>query len=36
MCWHLYQWDGAVQVLSPPELEGMVAQHRRSDSPAMP
>lgn len=36
MCWHLYMWGDAVEVISPPELAQMVAGHRRSDFPAMP
>lgn len=36
MCWHLYMWGDAVEVLSPPELTRMVADHRRDDFPSMP
>lgn len=36
MCWHLYMWGDAVEVISPPELVQMVAVHRRSDFPSMP
>lgn len=36
MCWHLYMWGDAVEVLSPPELARMVADHRRGDFPSMP
>lgn len=36
MCWHLYQWGDAVEVLAPPELAEMVADHRRTDFPALP
>jgi len=36
MCWHLYMWGDAVEVISPPELAQMVAGHRRSDFPSMP
>lgn len=36
MCWHLYMWGDAVEVLSPPELAWMVEGHRRSDFPSMP
>lgn len=36
MCWHLYMWGDAVEVISPPELVQMVAMHRRSDFPSMP
>lgn len=36
MCWHLYMWGDAVEVLSPPELARMVADHRRDDFPSMP
>ncbi len=36
MCWHLYMWGDAVEVLSPPELARMVADHRRADFPSLP
>lgn len=36
MCWHLYMWGDAVEVLSPPELARMVAEHRRDDFSSMP
>jgi predicted DNA-binding transcriptional regulator YafY len=36
MCWHLYMWGDAVEVLSPPDLVRMVELHRRSDFPSMP
>ena len=36
MCWHLYAWGDAVEVLAPPELERLVRDHRRSDFPALP
>lgn len=36
MCWHLYMWGDAVEVISPPELAQMIAAHRRSDFPSMP
>lgn len=36
MCWHLYMWGDAVEVLSPPELALMVKEHRRSDFASMP
>lgn len=36
MCWHLYAWGDAVEVLAPPELARLVADHRRSDFPALP
>lgn len=36
MCWHLYMWGDAVEVLSPPDLARMVAEHRRSDFASMP
>jgi hypothetical protein len=31
MCWHLYSWGDAVQVLAPPELAELVHSHRRTD-----
>ena len=31
MCWHLYQWGDAVEVLEPEELREMVEGYRRSD-----
>lgn len=36
MCWHLYMWGDAVEVLSPPELASIVHPHRRSDFQSMP
>lgn len=36
MAWHLYQWGDAVEVLAPASLRAMVAEHRRSDFPALP
>ncbi|NLS25315.1 hypothetical protein S2M10_02790 [Sphingomonas sp. S2M10] len=36
MCWHLYMWGDAVEVLSPPELARMVEKHRRNDFVSMP
>ncbi|MBA4751840.1 MAG: WYL domain-containing protein [Sphingopyxis sp.] len=36
MCWHLYMWGDAVEVLSPPELAEMVRAHQRSDFASMP
>jgi predicted DNA-binding transcriptional regulator YafY len=36
MCWHLYMWGDAVEVLSPPELARMVQDHRRDDFASMP
>lgn len=36
MCWHLYMWGDAVEVLSPPELAQMAEKHRRSDFPSLP
>lgn len=36
MCWHLYMWGDAVEVVSPPALAKMVEGHRRGDFPAMP
>lgn len=36
MCWHLYKWGDAVEVLSPPELARMVVRHSRSDFASMP
>jgi predicted DNA-binding transcriptional regulator YafY len=36
MCWHLYMWGDAVEVLSPPELARMVEDHRRDDFASMP
>lgn len=36
MCWHLYMWGDAVEVLSPPELARMVERHRRADFQSMP
>lgn len=36
MCWHLYAWGDAVEVLAPEPLRVMVAGHRRSDFPALP
>lgn len=36
MCWHLYAWGDAVEVLSPPELARMIHDFRRSDFAALP
>ena len=36
MCWHLYSWGDAVEVVAPERLRTMVAQHRRSDFAALP
>lgn len=36
MCWHLYSWGDAVEVIAPDDLRKMVEGHRRSDFPALP
>ena len=36
MCWHLYAWGDSVEVLAPPELALMVADHRRADFASLP
>ncbi len=36
MCWHLYMWGDAVEVLSPPELVHLVDGYRRDDFVSMP
>jgi len=36
MCWHLYAWGDAVEVLAPKRLQELVADHRRSDFPSLP
>lgn len=36
MCWHLYMWGDAVEVIAPPELVEMVDGYRRSDFAALP
>jgi predicted DNA-binding transcriptional regulator YafY len=36
MCWHLYAWGDAVEVLEPPELAAMVAGHQRADFKSLP
>lgn len=36
MCWHLYAWGDAVEVIAPPELASMVHPFRRDDFPALP
>jgi predicted DNA-binding transcriptional regulator YafY len=36
MAWHLYCWGDKVEVLAPPELARMVADHRRGDFPGLP
>ena len=36
MCWHLYQWGDAVEVLAPEALRDMVHPWRRRDFPALP
>jgi len=36
MCWHLYSWGDAVEVVAPEPLRLMVADHRRCDFAALP
>jgi predicted DNA-binding transcriptional regulator YafY len=36
MCWHLYAWGDAVDVLAPNALRDMIDGHRRTDFPALP
>jgi predicted DNA-binding transcriptional regulator YafY len=36
MCWHLYMWGDAVEVLHPPGLASLVEGHRRSDFDGLP
>lgn len=36
MCWHLYAWGDAVEVISPPALAAMVHPWRRDDFPSLP
>lgn len=36
MCWHLYAWGDQVEVLAPPALADLVANHRRGDFPGFP
>ena len=36
MCWHLYSWGDAVEVLAPDALRDMIADHRRADFAALP
>jgi predicted DNA-binding transcriptional regulator YafY len=36
MCWHLYSWGDAVEVLAPEPLRAMVEGYRRSDFVALP
>lgn len=36
MCWHLYTWGDAVEVIAPDNLRKMVEGHRRNDFPALP
>ena len=36
MCWHLYCWGDAVEVIAPPDLKAMVEDYRRSDFPSLP
>ena len=36
MAWHLYQWGDTVKVIEPPELQEMVALHRREDFGPLP
>jgi len=36
MCWHLYAWGDAVEVLSPPALAAMVHPYRREDFASLP
>ncbi len=36
MCWHLYAWGDAVEVIAPEPLRALVDGHQRSDFPALP
>jgi predicted DNA-binding transcriptional regulator YafY len=36
MCWHLYAWGTAVEVIAPEALRTMVEQHRRADFLVLP
>lgn len=36
MCWHLYDWGDAVEVIAPPVLAEMVHPWRRDDFPSLP
>jgi len=36
MCWYLYSWGDAVEVLAPDALRRMVENHRRSDFQSLP
>ena len=36
MCWHLYQWGDAVEVIEPAGLRKLVEGYRRGDFPALP
>lgn len=36
MCWHLYSWGDAVEVVAPEQLKAMVERHRRTDFAALP
>ena len=36
MCWHLYQWGDAVEVLEPAGLRNLTENYRRSDFDALP
>jgi predicted DNA-binding transcriptional regulator YafY len=36
MCWHLYMWGDAVEVLQPPGLASMIDGYRRSDFDGLP
>lgn len=36
MCWHLYTWGDAVEVVAPEALRQMIENHRRKDFPALP
>ena len=36
MCWHLYMWGDAVEVLEPTELKNMIEGYRRSDFGGLP
>jgi len=36
MCWHLYSWGTAVEVLAPAELADMVKGHQRDDFQSLP
>ena len=36
MCWHLYSWGDAVEVVAPDGLAAMVRDYRRADFAALP